>query len=354
MSPFLEHIVKSGSGYRLLSKKTGKNFGSASSLSAIKKRERQVQYFKHQNETATSMDAGSYNDGDEGLNGSLYRRPNTTLLNNSEQMSSDPGIYSYFEIRTESAHAIYEWACRMGIPNPVLPNELHSSVVASPTYFEGYTVFEGIFALNPDSYSLGILGEALVLKFESYPHRLQWQKAKNLGAFFLYDEMQPHITITYNPEGFDLANLIVPRIPIMLTKELMHGFHKEQIEKASVNEAFEDLISNARDVASNWVDTGKGRAQMTRLAKLTVGGALKDFHPGKDVVFRGQHPENGVSHQDVGTSWSKAKTIAVKYATGKDALGKVFKKKICPKVPALDINKLLQKTLKDKEVFIAK
>jgi len=45
-----EHIVKSGSGYKLLSTKSGKNLGTASSLAGIKKRERQVQFFKHQHE----------------------------------------------------------------------------------------------------------------------------------------------------------------------------------------------------------------------------------------------------------------------------------------------------------------
>ena len=45
-----EHIVKTDGGYKLVSKKTGKNLGTASSLAGIKKREAQVQYFKHQHE----------------------------------------------------------------------------------------------------------------------------------------------------------------------------------------------------------------------------------------------------------------------------------------------------------------
>lgn len=45
-----EHIVKTDSGYKLVSKSTGKNLGTASSLEGIKKRERQVQYFKHMGE----------------------------------------------------------------------------------------------------------------------------------------------------------------------------------------------------------------------------------------------------------------------------------------------------------------
>lgn len=45
-----EHIVKHGSGYRLLSRKTGKNLGDFPTLAAAKKHEREVQYFKHQGE----------------------------------------------------------------------------------------------------------------------------------------------------------------------------------------------------------------------------------------------------------------------------------------------------------------
>ncbi len=42
-----EHIVKSGSGYKLVSKKTGKNLGTYPTKAGAEKRERQVQFFKH-------------------------------------------------------------------------------------------------------------------------------------------------------------------------------------------------------------------------------------------------------------------------------------------------------------------
>jgi hypothetical protein len=45
-----EHIVKTGSGYKLVSKKTGRNLGEYPSKDGAEKRERQVQYFKHQSE----------------------------------------------------------------------------------------------------------------------------------------------------------------------------------------------------------------------------------------------------------------------------------------------------------------
>lgn len=51
-----EHIVKHGSGYRLVSKKSGKNLGDFKTKAAAKKHEREVQYFKHQ----ANEDANGY------------------------------------------------------------------------------------------------------------------------------------------------------------------------------------------------------------------------------------------------------------------------------------------------------
>lgn len=48
-----EHIVKVKGGYRLVSKKTGRNLGTYPTKAGAKKRERQVQYFKHMGEDAT-------------------------------------------------------------------------------------------------------------------------------------------------------------------------------------------------------------------------------------------------------------------------------------------------------------
>jgi hypothetical protein len=48
-----EHIVKHGSQYRILSKKTGKNMGTFPSKAAAEKHEREIQYFKHANEDAS-------------------------------------------------------------------------------------------------------------------------------------------------------------------------------------------------------------------------------------------------------------------------------------------------------------
>ena len=50
-----EHIVKVKGGYRLVSKKTGKNLGTYPTKAGAAKRERQVQYFKHHEDTSMSL-----------------------------------------------------------------------------------------------------------------------------------------------------------------------------------------------------------------------------------------------------------------------------------------------------------
>ena len=51
-----EHIVKVKDGYRLVSKSTGKNLGTYPTKEGAEKREKQVQYFKHQNEEVEELD----------------------------------------------------------------------------------------------------------------------------------------------------------------------------------------------------------------------------------------------------------------------------------------------------------
>jgi len=54
-----EHIIKHGAGYRLVSKKTGKNLGDFPTKAAAEKHEREVEYFKHKNE---SVEEGANHD----------------------------------------------------------------------------------------------------------------------------------------------------------------------------------------------------------------------------------------------------------------------------------------------------
>ena len=59
MTKLKEHIIKTGGGYKLVSKKTGKNLGTAKTRAGILKRERQVEFFKHMHEDMGGMVGGS-------------------------------------------------------------------------------------------------------------------------------------------------------------------------------------------------------------------------------------------------------------------------------------------------------
>lgn len=62
MKSLIETIVKTKSGYKLISKKTGRNLGSYSSKAGAQQREREVQYFKHMKEdgvVANSVSGGN-------------------------------------------------------------------------------------------------------------------------------------------------------------------------------------------------------------------------------------------------------------------------------------------------------
>jgi hypothetical protein len=55
-SQFLsEHIIKTNSGYRLVSKKTGKNLGDFKTKEEAQKHEQEVEYFKHMNESMKTI-----------------------------------------------------------------------------------------------------------------------------------------------------------------------------------------------------------------------------------------------------------------------------------------------------------
>ena len=53
----VEHIVKVKDGYRLVSKKSGKNLGTYPTRAGAEKREREVQYFKHAGESVEEAKA---------------------------------------------------------------------------------------------------------------------------------------------------------------------------------------------------------------------------------------------------------------------------------------------------------
>ncbi len=361
-----EHIVKAGGKFRLVSRTAGKNLGTYNSKAGAEKREQQISFFKHQNETANSFDSSHYNDGDEGLQGQIFKRayvdtplsPVAEVSTYAETVSSsetrDPGMYSYFSLTPVCAKKLYTWCHAAGIPNPVKPEDMHSTCLYTPKSVNFYTPYDQAFGVDPNTYSFALLGTALVLKFEHSIPRKQWDFAKDHGAEFTYPTYTPHITLSYDPGDFDWSQLLTPTIPIIFEREYLQSLDKDELTKESVNDKFKELVDRAKETCRRWVKKGEDREQMTKYAKMAINrGPLEKFHPGYDMVHRGES-ENSMSYKDVGTSWSKDPKVAKEYADKSKEDSVVVKKKIIPNVPALDINKILNKMLPDKEVFVAK
>lgn len=332
----------------------------------------------HQNETASSFDSGSYADGDDGIAGGIFRRnakvatPLTKEVD--EDLGGDPGMYSYFgyrgansygkqsleaeeittktpdavysymELTDESAQALYKWSQKAGIPNPVTPDKYHSTVVYSTVPFTGYTLHKQPFSIDPSTYAFDVLIDALVLKFTSKIAKSQWEKAKKIGAKYTFSEYTPHITLSYDPENFDYSKIALPTFAIHFKTEHLQVMGKEVTEEETLDSKFQDAIEKVK----GWIKSGAHRKSMTHLARLTKKAEFKKFHPGEVTVYRGKN-DDSVDHTEVGASWTKSKEVAKDYA-GPD--GEVIQKKLTVSTPALDINKLLNKTLRDKEVFI--
>ena len=91
-----EHIVKHGSGYRLVSKKTGKNLGDFDTMEAAEKHEREVEYFKHKNEAVEPLTLKTLRKkmSDETtpaeVDDTLIPDANTYAAKNKEMMGGEP------------------------------------------------------------------------------------------------------------------------------------------------------------------------------------------------------------------------------------------------------------------------
>jgi len=99
-----EHIVKVKGGYELKSKKTGKNLGKYPTRAGAKNREREVQYFKHANESK-DIDQGEYSDEVGMVKGNLH-----TIIRMckalDDHMISDENLPEWVEEKVSQAKAM--------------------------------------------------------------------------------------------------------------------------------------------------------------------------------------------------------------------------------------------------------
>jgi hypothetical protein len=140
-----------------------------------------------------------------------------------KEFRSFSGTFSYFILDRESSTSLYKWAQEQNIKNIIHPDKMHCTVIYSKTKVINYFPYQIPIVLSPRTYKLNILNGALVLIFNHPIPRQQFMISKMHGATSDYPSFIPHITISYDPGSINIAKIVVPRIPITLTREYVES-----------------------------------------------------------------------------------------------------------------------------------
>ena len=169
----------------------------------------------------------------------------TQFLN--EDTSS--GFYAFRNLNPQSAHFLYEWMLEEGVPNPIPAHNLHVTVVCSEADVEGYVPDPTPVMINPATYKIDQMQEALVIKFRNDTLEEQWQRAMNMGAKSRYPRFIPHISLSYKvPESYDPSDLKPPPSFIVLDGEQQRPLIDGWAAINNLREYTGDIISDTPDI----------------------------------------------------------------------------------------------------------
>lgn len=154
------------------------------------------------------------------ISSSQYRHP--------EHHEITPQLFTKRKLDYASEVRLYSWIRENRIPNPLPPNKLHATVIAAWNSLRSYDPDARHIELQPDTYTLSMLGPALVLRFDCEEMKTQWLKAKQSGVVMTFRDFIPHISLTYRvPHGFDWLMLAPPKLPFTLEAEEADIFTSE-------------------------------------------------------------------------------------------------------------------------------
>jgi hypothetical protein len=164
----------------------------------------------------------------------------------SPMESATHGVYSFFSLSQESANNLHAWCVAKGVPNPLPPEDLHSTVIWTPTNLPNYQPYPGPIVIEPLHFRLGTLGTAekpvLVLFYDHPIPKEQWLKAKAQGANFTYAKYVEHITLSYDPSDFDFSQIGIPYMELTLEKEHVEALDPDKFKKEQVNTDFAKFL----------------------------------------------------------------------------------------------------------------
>jgi len=140
------------------------------------------------------------------------------------EFANDKGSYAAVKFDPETVKALEAYQYDNNIPNPLNPDEFHSTVMFSRKYIPNFKPlgeiqgWEGTFEkfhVYPSDDT-----QALVLMYDCWEIKDRWQKIiSEYGATWDYDDFHPHITLSYDMEDLDISKLPPYKGPIIIVEE---------------------------------------------------------------------------------------------------------------------------------------
>jgi len=140
------------------------------------------------------------------------------------EFTEDKGSYAAVTFCPETVKAIEAFQYDNEIPNPLNPDDFHSTVMFSRDYIPNFEVLEGPldwqgrfekFTVFPSDDT-----EALVLVYECHELKERWQKIMDeYDATWDYEQFIPHVTLSNDIEGLDIDKLPAYKVPITIVAE---------------------------------------------------------------------------------------------------------------------------------------
>lgn len=128
-----------------------------------------------------------------------------------ESLHDDIGLFVGYRINRQARQGFFFFSEDHQIPNPVPQDELHVTLIGSPTFDPEFTP-EGILErpiaisnLTPDVWTTKDGKKCLVMRFESRELQQEYEyvtRTYNLKSE--YEEFLPHITLSYDLEGREI------------------------------------------------------------------------------------------------------------------------------------------------------
>jgi len=143
-------------------------------------------------------------------------------------------LYASRPLTPASAEAIRAWAATQGFKTTLPAADMHVTVAYSREPVDGALVpaDDAPLTVRSGKRSVEPLGDqgAVVLKLESPELQARWREYRKAGASWDYESYTPHVTLTYDGAGVDLAKVKPYAGPIELAGETQEPLNVDKAD----------------------------------------------------------------------------------------------------------------------------